>query len=67
MISKFLLKTLIALTTVLKQNKIPYSLMGGITTSIWGRPRASYDIDALILIDFKNLPEFLGKLGTVLN
>lgn len=62
MISKTLLKTLTIITSVLKRCKIPFVLIGGITTSIWGRPRATYDIDGLIIMDFRRLPELLKKL-----
>lgn len=62
MISKSLLRTLTVITAILKQHKIPFVLIGGITTSIWGRPRATYDIDGIIMVNFKNLPELLKKL-----
>jgi len=35
----------------LKEAQVPHCLVGGITIAIWGRPRATEDVDLLIDID----------------
>lgn len=42
--------------------KVKMVLMGGIATSIFARPRATYDIDAIISLPEEHLKDFLGSL-----
>ena len=37
--------------------------MGGIATSAWAIPRATYDVDGIILVDRENLNEFLDRFS----
>ena len=41
----------------LQEHGIPYMVIGGVAISIWGRPRATYDVDFKISID-RPLAEF---------
>lgn len=36
--------------------------MGGIATSVFGRSRATYDIDGIISLSEQDLKDFLGSL-----
>ncbi len=41
-------KLLISITGILDQVNIPYFITGGFAISLWGRPRATFDIDIVI-------------------
>jgi len=41
-------KLLITITGILKRLKIEYFVAGGFAVSVWGRPRATFDIDIII-------------------
>ncbi|MBW3583680.1 MAG: hypothetical protein KY455_11330 [Euryarchaeota archaeon] len=40
----------------LKEHAVPHALVGGITVAIWGRPRATEDVDLLLDIREDDLP-----------
>lgn len=42
--------------------KIRYVVIGGIATSIWGRPRMTLDIDIVLVVPTEKLPNFLEIL-----
>lgn len=46
----------------LRQENIPHCLVGGITVAIWGRPRATEDVDLLLDIDEEALEGFHAYL-----
>lgn len=41
-------KLLIKVVKILENLEIPYLISGGIAVSVWGRPRATFDIDIVI-------------------
>jgi hypothetical protein len=51
--------TLIRLVDLLESQGIPYALMGGIVVSIWGVPRATYDLDLTLEVDSALFERFL--------
>ncbi len=58
-----LLKTLIKTADMFENEKISYAFIGGVAVSYYIIPRATYDIDALILIkDMSELDAALKKL-----
>lgn len=59
---KFLLK----ITSILDELKINYFITGGFAVSVWGRPRATFDIDVVLIIlksDLNLLIAALRKLS----
>src|SRR6266581_2771801 len=40
----------------------PYCVIGALAVGAWGRPRATQDIDLLILLEESTQPEFTGRL-----
>lgn len=46
----------------LREAGIPHCLVGGITVAIWGRPRATEDVDVLVDIDEEALGPFHNYL-----
>jgi len=44
-------KLLIIVTKILSDLKIDYFITGGFAVSVWGRPRATFDIDIIVKID----------------
>jgi len=50
------------LVKIFQSQKIPYMLVGGIATSIYGEPRATKDIDLMVMVK----PYHLGKLLSTL-
>jgi hypothetical protein len=46
----------------LDAQKIPYALIGGLAASLRGRPRATVDVDLVVLIEFDGIAEFIRKL-----
>ncbi|MEA2082181.1 MAG: DUF6036 family nucleotidyltransferase [Elusimicrobiota bacterium] len=61
-----LLKTLIKTAGIFENKKIPYAFIGGVAVSYYVIPRATYDIDALILIkDMSELDMALKKLRKI--
>src|SRR5439155_3429113 len=50
--------------TALEDAEIPYALMGGLAASVYGRPRATDDIDVLVKpTDAKRALDALGAAG----
>ena len=54
-----LLSALRDLVAWLKAKQIQGLIMGGVAASIWGRPRVTHDVDALVLIDEEDWEGFL--------
>jgi hypothetical protein len=50
------------LLKVFKRHRINLVLMGGIATSVWTKPRATFDIDGIIAISEEGLRELLAEL-----
>ena len=63
MTSKILLQTIKKIVTVCRKQKVKIAIMGGIAASVFGRPRATYDVDGFILIEEANLKRFLSSLS----
>jgi len=42
---------------VFNQLEIPYAIMGGFAVRAYGVPRATYDVDAMVLLDRDRLPD----------
>src|SRR5438445_12238906 len=42
----------------------PYCVIGALAVGAWGRPRATNDIDLLILLEESTRREFTGRLGS---
>lgn len=59
MISNALLNVVKALTDVCNKNNIKIVLTGGIAVSLYARPRATYDVDAIISIKKEEKDKFL--------
>lgn len=59
MISNNLLKLLRKILKLSKQADAEFMLMGGLAVSVWGNPRATYDLDGVIRLDLTAVPEFL--------
>lgn len=60
-IPPLLLKPLIALVRWLKDEQVPYALVGGIAVAFLGQARATQDIDAVIWLDPERWSGFLGR------
>lgn len=41
-------KLLLEIVTTLEEVKIPYFITGGFAVSVWGRPRATFDLDIVV-------------------
>ncbi|MEI6633362.1 MAG: nucleotidyltransferase [Chlamydiota bacterium] len=66
MVSDILTRTIKTLVKLCREKEIRFVLMGGIATSFYARPRATYDIDGIIHSGKHDLAEFLiaaGKSG----
>jgi hypothetical protein len=48
----------------LTSTSVPYCVIGALALGIWGTPRATYDMDLLILAQRSNPEPFLGLLQT---
>lgn len=58
--------TLIIIGKILSQLKLPYCIVGALAVAVWGEPRATRDLDVLILLtpkDKRNLLSELTKFG----
>ena len=53
-----ILKTLKRAATVLRENHIAYCLAGGLAVSMLARPRATEDVDLIVLLEEAGLPAF---------
>jgi len=59
MIQNSLLKTLDKILEIALKAHVPLMFMGGIAVSLWGHPRTTYDIDAVIGISSSEKDKFL--------
>lgn len=50
---------------ILEELKIQYCITGGYAVSVWGRPRATFDIDIIIFLKTKDLKLFLKKIRSL--
>lgn len=50
------------ITLHLKEQNIPYMLIGGIANLIWGRPRLTRDLDIVVMCRQESIPGFLQQL-----
>lgn len=50
------------LARVLEERRIPYMLIGGIANLVWGEPRATFDVDATVLVEEAAWPALLQDL-----
>ena len=57
-----LFDTLKSLCTILNDENIDYCLIGGLAVAILAKPRATEDIDFLVLIEERQIPSFVGLL-----
>lgn len=63
---KILVRILKKLESVCKKSGVKLILIGGLATGLWGRPRATFDIDGLISLKKEKLKDFLfflNKMG----
>ncbi len=49
------------LSKFLKEARVDYAVLGGIAVSVYSEPRMTQDIDLNIILDIKDLAEFLKK------
>lgn len=59
--SENLLVALKKLKLLLEKQKTPYMLIGGIAVALWGEPRATQDIDIVVLISKDRAFDFLKE------
>lgn len=59
--SENLLVALKKLKSLLEKQKISYMLIGGIAVALWGEPRATQDIDIVVLISKDRVFDFLKE------
>ena len=59
-----LLDTLRLLLNSFPPDAPPYCVIGALAVGAWGRPRATQDIDLLILLEESTRREFTGRLGS---
>ena len=58
MISNALISIIQILVKICRKEKIRIVFIGGIATSFYARPRATYDVDAMIYLDRSALDSF---------
>ncbi len=58
-------KLLLKITPILKDLKISYFITGGLAVSIWGRPRATFDIDIIIKLIEPEVPALVKALRKI--
>ncbi|MFH0774710.1 MAG: nucleotidyltransferase [bacterium] len=64
MIANILLDIIAKILKITQKLQIPIMFMGGIATSIWAEPRATYDIDGVVdVIDMEKFLKELSKEG----
>jgi len=59
MISKNLKNIIKKILKISEENNLNLMLMGGIAVSVWGNPRATYDIDVIIQCEKKDIDKLL--------
>ncbi|MBI1971603.1 MAG: nucleotidyltransferase [Candidatus Wildermuthbacteria bacterium] len=58
-------KLLVSVAKILNKHGIPYAVTGGYAVSIWGRPRATFDIDIVIELFQQQISELADALRSV--
>lgn len=53
------------ISKILEDHKIPYLITGGIAVSLWGRPRATFDIDIVIELKEPKIPLLIKSLRAI--
>jgi len=53
---------LIKIASILRKFDIPYLITGGIAVTVWGRPRATFDIDIVVELKKANILPLLKSL-----
>jgi predicted nucleotidyltransferase len=61
-IARSLLETLKSLCRILEDARVDHCLIGGLAVGILGKPRATEDIDMLVLIDEAQMPSLMSRL-----
>lgn len=51
------------ITTFLKQQRIPYMIIGGVANMFWGKTRLTQDLDITVLCKEGKIPDFVEKIG----
>ncbi len=62
MISQSFVGIIKKFSKICKKNKIDFMFTGGIAVSVWGNPRATYDIDGIIGISIAETKKFLDMV-----
>jgi len=62
---KALESALIAICRFLKQQNIPYMVIGGMANAVWGEPRATLDIDITIWVEDAKIRNLIQSLMPV--
>ena len=63
-------RALVELVAFLESRRIPYMIVGAMAVAVWGRPRATADIDVTLRIDregLESLAEHAGSSGFLLD
>ena len=63
MTSEILLDVIKKTVAVCRKLRIKVAFMGGIASSVYGRPRATYDVDGMVMVGEKRMNEFLAALS----
>lgn len=65
MTSKILIEVLKKLIATCRRQKVKLVICGGMAVSVMGRPRTTYDVDAVLLVEERKLAELLQKFSRV--
>lgn len=63
MTSEVLMEVVAKIIEACNKLKIDLVISGGIAASVMGRPRATYDVDGVIMAEEKSIKELLERLG----
>ena len=66
-VARSLFETLKSLCRILGDARVEYCLIGGLAVGILSKPRATEDIDLLVLIDEERIPSLMSLLREHLN
>jgi len=58
-------KLLLKIAPILKNLKIDYFITGGLAVSVWGRPRATFDIDIIVKLLEPKVPALVKALRKI--
>ena len=58
-------KLLLEVTLILDKLKINYYITGGFAVSVWGKPRATFDIDIVVALVGPELPDLIKALRKI--